>query len=427
MGFLKQINNMLLALAGMALISVATGCSDTDEPVPVPDGDGPIVTLRLSVGINSPQQLQDSRAAGEYPAGYPYDFEPAATIYEGISTLRVIVVRPDNTVEGNARENFADYIPQEGNLYGPLQFRVKSDEVKRVYLIANEASIVPAIDWTQYAVGSTLTPAAAERLLQYNEWPTAPADTLAIPYIDNTGADKKYVPMSEFFDTFVEAPPASLTEDIHTQSATYFITRNVVKFGFTISAQDKNGNPTTPVNSFRVKSLAFRNLMQKSYVFPYETSYLPTKASNTTDFRRVVTAFTTPGLNGNLVRPYYFPIEALRFGVNATGSSYAATQTYAPELYFSETFNNTAGNRFDIDVELEIEGDKGPTVKFYRVKLPNLPDFPRNTFVKVNLIMQEELLTAVVDVVPYISVSLNPIFGFQQIKPTEPESLPEYP
>lgn len=87
-----------------------------------------------------------------------------------------------------------------------------------------------------------------------------------------------------------------------------------------------------------------------------------------------------------------------------------------PELYFNETSNNTEGNRFDIDIEVEFEGaDK--SVKYYRVQLPNLPEFPRNTFVKVNLIMRERDLTAVVDVVPYISVPLNPIFGFEQINP----------
>lgn len=416
MGFLSRYtNNLLFVLSGFALLSAATACTDADVPAPE-QTEGPIVTLRLAVGINSPQQMQDSRSAGEYPAGYPYDFEAAATVWEGINTLRVVIVRPDNSVEGNNVFTFSDYVPKEGILYGPMEFPVKSNETKRIYLVANESSISPSVDWTQYVAGSTLSPSLAEKMMQYDTWPVAASDTLAIPYIDNTGASetKKYVPMTEFFDTFIKAPDDKTVNP--SQSATYFITRNVVKFGFTVSSQASDGSTAVPVNSFRIKSLTFRNVMQKSYVFPFETVYIPGKDDNTTDFRRVISKFTTPGFADNMVRPYTFPVADKKLGVNSSGSSFASTQIYMPELYFNETSNNTDGNRFDIDVEVEFEG-ADEAVKYYRVQLPNLPEFPRNTFVKVNLIMREKELTAVVDVVPYISVSLNPIFGFEQINP----------
>ena len=422
MGFLpRHINTVLSALTGMAMLMVAGACSDTEAPVPAPPADGPVVTLSLSVGINSPQQMRDSRAAGEYPSGYPYDFEPAATVWEGINTLRIIIVRPDNSVEGNRMWNFSDLIPAEGNLYGAFEFPVKSAENKRVYLIANEASIAPSVDWTQYAIGSPLAPATAERMMQSQQWPLAVADSLATPYIDNTGdaSAKKYVPMSEFFDTYIDAPAQGATTT--TQKATYFITRGVVKFGFSIASQNAQGVTNVPVNSFRVKSLVFRNVMQKAYVFPYETVYIPSKSDNTLDFRRVIAQFTTPGLNGNLVRPYHFPVDNIGFGVNASGSNYASTQVYMPELYFNETMNNTDGNRFDIDVEVEFEGMEG-SVKYYRLEMPNLPNFPRNTFVKVNFTMKENDLSAQVDVVPYIGVELKPIFGFTQINPKDPQN-----
>ena len=418
MGFLtRYINNLLLSLCGFTMLSVASACSDADVPDPGQTvGEGPIVTLRLAVGINSPQQMLDSRAAGEYPAGFPYDFEAAATVWEGINTLRVVIVRPDNSIEGNNVFTFSDYVPKEGILYGPMEFPVKSNETKRIYLVANEASITPSVDWTQYVPGATLTSLQAEKMMQYRAWPVAVSDTLAVPYIDNTGAQatKKYVPMTEFFDTFIKAPADNSVKT--SQSATYFITRNVVKFGFTVSSQTKDGSVAAPVNSFRVKSLTFRNVMQKSYLFPYETVYIPGKDENTTDFRRIISHFTTPGLADNLVRPYRFPVADKKLGVNSAGSSFASTQVYMPELYFNETSNNTEDNRFDIDVEVEFEG-ADESVKYYRVQLPNLPEFPRNTFVKVNLIMRERDLTAVVDVVPYISVTLNPIFGFEQINP----------
>ena len=108
-----------------------------------------------------------TRAAGEEPDGYPFGFVAPSSRYENISSLRIIIVRPDNSVEHNRIETFSDLNPQPGELYGDFLFKVKigdndivNSEIKRIYLIANEKSIIPAIDFTNgnFAVGATLTP-----------------------------------------------------------------------------------------------------------------------------------------------------------------------------------------------------------------------------------------------------------------------------
>ena len=53
--------------------------------------------------------------------------------------------------------------------------------------------------------------------------------------------------------------------------------------------------------------------------------------------------------------------------------------------------------------------------------LPNLPTLPRNTHVKVNMTLKDTYLTATVELVPYISVTLDPLFGY--IQPYPPYSI----
>lgn len=410
---LKAIKNIFVVLS-MAFSAMLPVSCVMDTPKPEPEGGG-TVRLRFMVAVSVPASPDGkTRSGGENPEGYPYDFETAATVYEGIHTLRVIVVDSKFKVEGNVCWKFPDHIPQPEDLYGELTFNVKGGEKKRIYLIANEEYITPTKDFEAYTRGTALNAQEAEEMLQYNEWPSTPIDNLqALPYIDNTGDDKQYLPMTEFFDVDVLKAPD--TEEVYEQSETLFITRNAVKFGFTISSEKE-----TPADSYRIASITFNNLMQKSYLFPNRTVYVPAKYTDENNPCRVITSFATPGMQGNLVRPYTFVPE--NFGVNGTNFSTAYTDSYVPEVYFSETQNNTEGNRFSMDVEVIFDGESANNRVVYKdVTMPNLPSFPRNTFVKVNFIMKDHDLKAQVDVVPYIGVVLNPIFGFNQIKPTGPE------
>lgn len=386
--FLKHIIFVLVCAA--AFVSCAS-----DAPDPAVNGSGGKVRLLLRVGINAPAgETAGSRAAaGEYPDGYPYEFEDAATVYEGINTLRVIIVDARGVIEHNKVSTFPDRIPVNGDLYGDMEFGVKGDETKRVYLIANEASIVPAVDWTQYDAGSHLTETEMTKLVMYRDW----TGKTASPYIDNTGVDKSYVPMTEFFDVKIKAAEGEGT----VQSETLFITRAVVKFSFFAQSSSPVGE------SFRISSITFNSVMEKSYLIPNETSYLPAKYPLSPNFKRVVTAFETPGFSGNRVEPIVFTPAS--FGFNANGSTTAYENHYSPELYYCETRNSNAGDTYTVNCTVEW-GDS-QTTETQTVQLPNLPSFPRNTHVKVYFRMVERKLNASVVLMPYIGVWLNPTFG----------------
>ena len=332
--------NLLMALALLCTLSLTSGCGHDSAPQ---GPESPGVSLVIRVAVNNPGASRSTRADNEDPEGYPYGFEAPATIYENIRTLRIIIVRPDNSVEHNRVEYFSPHPPAAGEEYGDFTFKVRlgdnddaESEKKRIYLIANEASISPAIDFTNgnFAVGASLSPSEMAGITAFSEWMPGNIEDesdFAAPYIDNENAEegnKLYIPMTEFFDVTVSRD-GNAPNAVTVQRETLFITRNLVKFAFEFSKES-----SVPVESIRVKSISFSRLMQKEFLMPRNLFYRPAKygADNsvTASTERVVTGFETPGYDGNLLRPYRFC--PAKFGISGSGKEEPEYEaTYTPE------------------------------------------------------------------------------------------------
>lgn len=385
---------------GMAMLSA---CSDSMSDSP--DASQRMVDLHLMVSLNNPGADAVARSSsypiGQQPDGYPFGFEDAATVYEGINTLRVIVVNVGNVVEGNKCYGYPDRVPQPGDLFGEYIFRVIGGETKRIYVIANEASIHPAVDWEgSYAKGATLTPAAAADLQMASQWTSTHE---ASPYIDNTGSTRSYIPMSEYFDIPIADASSYGDGQQPIQSETLFVTRSTVKFAFYIDSDN-----TISTESFRFAEIAISGLAEKQYLFPCNTTYSPAKYPlNVNSDGRVITTYTTPP--SLTTAPYVFtPVD---FGYNAGGASSSTyTKAYAPQLYFLESPVPTGGDGYQLTAKVEIDNNPEP-VEFGPVALPNLPSLPRNTFVKVYFSFTGYTINCEVKVVPYVEIALDPDYG----------------
>ncbi len=443
--FSRYIKSLLILFAMVCL----AGCADdlvVLGPDQVQDGDGDVI-LTLNVSVSN------SRGSGVTRA---FPFEPATIEYEKIHSLRVIIVNEKDTVEHNLR---VDMAPGYGvDEVKGLDFKVSTNygtekrnennqlirtEKKRIYLIANEDAIPtgdnlpPKMFDIEEFLNEKLKPGSyftESNTVIWNNWsetsgnaPTLPE--YATPFINNEGANKKYVLMSEFFDVDVTSN-LSVGGDQKTK-ANLFVTRNLVKFRFSITADG-----TTP--SFKVKKVIFSNLMQKEYLFPNETIYNPPKYDadgKVTIEDREITSYVTPSFShgdGNYIRPYIFEPE--NFGYNATSSSPTTTfsNTYEPNLYFCETKNLVKSDTDDTESDSELytvgievefqnkikdaEGNEiiEPfTVQFDAKQLTNLRFLPRNTIVQVNMVINNGILEAVATVYPYTAVNLNPSYGFE--------------
>lgn len=487
--FLQHIT--LLCCVGLV---ASLGSCNTDG---LPDGKnytaaevGRNVNLSLNVSIGKTTGVRQTRDGETPEIDGNFVTADALNEYELIKTLRVIIVRPDNTIEFNRliqpKDQKATNLLNSDNVgENELKFLVSTSqgyvdneamtctERKRIYLIANENTLdnfkstftgdgdkitdllnglVPAFTPTkeeeEEGVKGKLDPYVVERWTIYNDWeesgdPDSDVnDLLALPIINNEGEQKSYIPMTEFFDIDVVSSWKPTAEDSNTgdtesgdtpsegnnsegntaedeewvieeQTAELFVTRNFVKFQFTASSNTEK---------FDVVNIRFENVMQKEYLFPFNTIYDPVKSVNNPVDRQIL-SFQTPGLAGNRTRAYVFtPTTPFSYTPPdpATPDGTVSPASYSPELYFCETHNflsNTTGlSLYTVGADIRYytaNGTKTEVVSYPADKeLNNLPySLPRNTIVRVNLILQDRKLAAEATIYPYTAVNLNPQFG----------------
>lgn len=453
----------------LCVMLLVVGCTGEPSAVRETEGGGD-VRLSLSVSVGN------SRGPGETRVD---PFQPTEDPYELIHTLRIIIVRQDNTVEYNRLMNMPpgmafdhvgafefDVSTSLGEIVRAETGSMSRTEKKRIYLVANEASIpndyvrdmlenlkgaaaVGEDAGTDYAPGDKFLPSVAEGIIIWNEW-IAADETLkysyAVPMIDNAGAEKMYVPMTEFFNIDVTSYFSVVTVDSdkpagrNVQRENLFVTRNPVKFQFEI---DDEAMPD--MESFKVTDITFSTLRQKEYLFPNGMVYSPGKynADGSVNIEdKEIIKYNIPGLvnTDNMARPYIF--RPKNFGYNNKISGSLPThheRVYNPPLYFCESKtlvgeeDNPGLTKFTISVGLEFDrkdqqtdDDGNPVVdedgnpvymepvrmEFKDVDL-NLPEMlPRNTIVKVKMSVSKGELNCVATVYPYTAVVLDPSFGF---------------
>lgn len=427
----------LFCLCGAFAFSACTSNEKTDDTDPLwPEGYDPEVILAFKVSIDNTAASPLSRA-DDQQSPFPAT-DGQASNYELIHTLRVIIVRPDNTIERIRKVDMTEPV----NFVNELEFKVSTSqgvtedlgyaseyartEIKRIYLIANEDAIRPISTLNAFKdlkEGDEFTKETAASLLISNNWisESNPNNSFAVPILDNEGQNPGYVPMTEFFDIPVRAN-LMYPELTREQNEHLFITRNYVKFQFHVE-----GNSGS---AFKISKVRFENLMQKEYLFPNEVVYDPPKYDNDNHVntiphgaKREIQAYKTPGQDdNNLIRPYEFTPANFGFdGVNATPQF---DQFYRPLLYFceSENYSNDWATKsfFRVGIEITFFNEDNTTeiLTFEPKELNNLAySLPRNSIVQVNMkILNRELLCSVT-LVPYIGVELDPGFGFEVLRP----------
>lgn len=319
------------------------------------------------------------------------------TTYEKMHSLRVIIVRPDGTVEHN--EHLWRSIPEQGVSDFPnIRFNVIGGETKKVYLFANEASMFTApgsqtpFNFDAYPTGSKFSAAdIADVVLRAN-----PAE----PLIDNTGASKSYVPMSEVFDVYVDAPTDE--EEMPETRAQLFITRATVKFSFYFSTAE------TPNQTYSVDEIEISSLADTEYLLPRNASYTPAK-SQLGRYDRYIYAYDVPAAATN--SPIVFKPRGIEF---SPSTKIGEVQSYEPALYY---FESKLGDNSNFNLRLRLSDNTEYTGSY---PLDELPILPRNTWVKVNVTFASTDIHFTVDVLPYTSVPLNPDFGFDDLLPRPP-------
>lgn len=372
-----------LALLLLLALTACTSTADTpDEPV-IDDK----VNLVLSIYAGN---TSAGRAISDTPVD-PTGYQTAETRYELMRTLRVIIVRQNGKVEHNI------IIDQEIDENGVAQYnnirrKVHGGETKQIYLIANEASLPDNIF-------STLTAGT--------EFPTEEVQKMTLtcspgtPLIDNTGTDKKYLPMCESYS--IDVIPIDPTLEETEQSAYLFVTRATVKFGFYVYANN------APLQPYQITGITVSSLSDREYFFPNDAKYKPEKSVTSTEMsdwdNRYIYSYNTPRDCKNESYTFYPTNITIDKAISEENAI-----AYEPEIYFPET--KIDETKVSITVTNPHDPDNPNVVTLEPQILGELPhSMPRNTFVKVYICIDEGI-TMRVDVVPYTATDLNPGYGF---------------
>ena len=325
--------------------------------------DDETVWVNLDINVS----LSDL-SAPDTRAGY----EQAANGDELMHTLRILVVRPDNTVEENRFVSFSSYLIH----YGYERFKVAANEKKQIYLFVNEKTAV----MTGSASGATRIVNLATWLSNIRKGEKFPVEDLTDLTICLDGNSKQIsrpLPMSECHEVEVN--------DVDSQ-ADLFITRAAVKFSFYITNQSDRNKTLT--------GLSIDHMAGQGYYLPNHVEYIDKTEDGVT--YKEIKSYEVPS------EPKYYTYEMGRSDI----SLHKNKQVPLAPIYLLEGkyVDDAAGGK-NYAVHIGIDGVNLSGV------LDQLPQLPRNTHVKVYITIKNTTINCEVDIRPYTEVILDPDFG----------------
>lgn len=382
---MKSLLHYILIGAALMLGSLLSACSADggDAPQPVA-GDA---MLRLQVAMATPGTVSRagvSRADDSAPAG------PNEKMHE----LRIIIVRPDMSIEHN------DYITEPfltnpAITAGEFQYRVHSGETKLVYLVVNESAT------RTDASGNTV------KVVDYDfsalhtgaQFPSTELRDLLVTLNGDTETLDGNLPMSECHTVTVPLVEASQPgTQIPALSQRLFVTRAAVKFTLRIKNSSLNADYT-------VDELLIDKLSRKEYFFPRNTLY---------NADGEITAYEVPNIGNN--EYYTFRRTFTGITVERDAEPVAIPSFYLLEGKYTDS-DPDATEGLNYKLSLTLNG------KTHTKYFPNLPQLPRNTHVVVNVdIKSLDAIDWQIDLRPYSSVVLSPDFGL----PYPEAELPQF-
>ena len=419
------------ALAALTLAALALAACSSEAPSPAPDETKGDVTLRLKVALSG----ASSRA------GEPDHYEPGTEGFESVGTLRVIILRPDGkTVEANRMVRMdAQLMPVDDN----LDFHVEANELKYVYLIANEAALPLPGGNTDKRTGEWLDTYTKGKAFEdittvFADWKAGFANGEENSQSLFAEAGNR-LPMTEMFrvqtikslndtgnqqQTEGVAPPSDGQIVIQVQEAKLFLTRAAAKATFRFDFSDYPDN----VSGVNVTAVRLNGLSQWEYVFPNKTIYSPGKYTAEGEGyinvlenpERYITSFVSPETNATVDFLYdnaagFSPVEMKKpEGVTATDKKLVVRGP----IYFAESLSDQAAGAYTVEVQLS---DPVHPENNYWFKAKPLNDnilefdghqaIARNTHLYIDIHFTPAGITWQAIEAPYNTVTLDPVFG----------------
>lgn len=365
--FRHIISSLAVLLAAVAVSSCSQSADSSLNPLPPGGEEAGQAFMRVRVALTNAS------------SGSRTDYSPAVGANEMMQELRIIIVRPDLTIEHNDFIS-APFFNNPLVAVGSFQYQVLSGEVKSVYLLANENAFRTTADGKKVK----LIDYDFSTLMAGDKFPASEIAALNITLDSDTATLNGVLPMSECHKVDIPATDPDYPKVVF--PCNLFLTRAAVKFEFHITNEFKDID-------FDIQSLTIDKLSSREYLFPNATVY--------NDDREII-SYEVPNVGDS----DYYSFTREYTGITAKGDK---TPVDLPVFYLLESkYDNPDSEDDNLNYVVRMRMNDLD----YKAYLPNLPRLPRNTHVIVNAVIHNPMeIDWQIDLRPYSSVELEPGFG----------------
>lgn len=369
--------------AALALVFMALGCVSIDH-----ESYDVMSELTISVSVSNTPGIPITNAPESKAVIDVSKYIGPAHDGEKIQTLRIVIVRPDGTIEHNRYMDFQGAVKKAYMEVADIAFKVVGPEQKKVYLFVNENSVkkdmtgaetkIVNYDFNTLEVGKQF-PADAIADLKISLFDSY--DTIPCEEHQATAS----LPMSECHT--VQMPAMDHHVDL-------YVTRAAVKFTYVFDNQTSK--------PYSLSQLTISKGSRLEYYMP-RISY----AGDPFTSAFSVENYDVPNINNN---DYYI---FKRFAASDRSITLSAeSETTLPSFYLLEgkyedpkKVVDSSGKQLNYSMSATLDG------VVYESYFPDVPWLPRNTHVVAVITIRDHDVEWTVDVYPYGEYWLNPGFG----------------